>query len=100
MKRNDPLTCRIEDGVLIISIGVDCLAHAIQMSPGLSEFDEESGEWATPEVTDADKFAIEVVCELEAEAEDGTTLVHIAFDRAAANAIENGAQGVKLPGDE
>ena len=99
MNRHDPLKCFIEDGVLVMQIGVECLAHAIKLNPDLTEYDDKTGEWIEPEITDADKFAAEVLMALKEESEDGTTLVHIAIDTAAMNAIENGAEGVKMPAD-
>lgn len=100
MNRHDPLKVYIEDGVLMMAIGVECLAHAIKLNPELQKWDEETGDWNEPEITDPDKFAKEVATALNDESEDGTTLVHIALDTAAMNAIENGAEGIKLPADE
>lgn len=100
MNRNDPLKCFIENGVLTMSIGVACLANAVKLNPDLAEYDSEAGEWNEPEITDPDKFAEEVLRAVQDESEDGTTLVHIALDTAAANAIENGAEGIKLPSDK
>jgi hypothetical protein len=99
MNRHDPLKCFIENGVLTMAIGVECLAIAVKFNPDLSEYDEKTGEWIEPEITDADKFAEEVLHAVRDESEDGTTLVHIALDTAAMNAIENGAEGIKLPAD-
>jgi hypothetical protein len=100
MNRNDPLKCCIEDGVLTIRIGVQCLANAVKLNPDLTQYDEKTGEWNEPEITDPDKFALEVLRAVESESEDGTTLVHIALDAAAMNAIENGAEGIALPDDK
>lgn len=99
MNRHDPLKCCIEDGVLIMQIGVEALAHVVQFNPELTQFDEKSGEWTEPKVTDPDKFAAGVLIALQDEDEDGTTLVHTAIDTAAMNAIENGAEGITIPGD-
>jgi len=49
-----------------------------------------------PKFTDLPTFAKEFVRELNREAEDGTTLVHIALDAALTRAIENGAEGVEI----
>jgi hypothetical protein len=99
MNRHDPLKCCIEDGVLVIQIGVEWLARAVKLNPDLTEYDEKSGEWIEPKITDPDKFAVEVLHAIQDESEDGTTLVHMALDTAAMNAIENGAEGIVLPGD-
>lgn len=98
--RDEPLDCKIIGGRLIMSIGIECLAHAIKLNPELGKWDDESGEWNEPEITDPDKFAKEVMIALQDESEDGTTLVHVALDKAAMNAIENGAEGIRLPADE
>jgi hypothetical protein len=99
MNRNDPLKCCIEDGVLIMQIGVEVLAHAVKLNPELTEYDERTGDWDEPKITDPDKFAAEVLRALVDEDDEGTTLVHIAIDTAAMNAIENGAEGIQIPSD-
>lgn len=99
MDRNTPLECSIKDGVLTMQIGVDVIAHAVKLSPALQHYDEKSGEYLEPTITDADKFAAEILKELKSESEDGTTLIHIALDKAAVIAIEWGAEGINLPGD-
>ncbi|MCK5608211.1 hypothetical protein KAR91_40390 [Candidatus Pacearchaeota archaeon] len=84
---NSQMDIRIIEGQFVITVGVnlaidatmncadDCLAN---------EFD----------VVDKDKFASEILSELRAEAEDGTNLIHRAFDKAALKAVESGATGV------
>lgn len=99
MNRHDPLKCCIEDGVLIMQIGVEVLAHAVKLNPDLTQYDEKTGQWIEPEITDVDKFAQAVLQQVLAEDDDGTTPVHIALDTAAMNAIECGAEGIKLPSD-
>jgi hypothetical protein len=99
MNRNDPLKCFIDDGILTMRIGVEVLAKAIELDPGLSMYDEATGEFIEPKITDVDKFAEEVLHAIKAEGEDGTTLIHQALDRAAMAAIEMGAEGIKLPDD-
>jgi len=99
MNRHDPLKCCIEDGVLIMQIGVEVLAKAVQLNPDLAELDEKTEEWVEPEITDPDKFARAILTAIQDESDDGTTLIHMALDTAAMNAIENGAEGIKLPSD-
>jgi hypothetical protein len=84
--RNDPLKAEINDGRLVISIGVDTLCHAIEIgrSYGLGDIT----------ITDKDIFVKELLNELNNESEDGSTIIHRMFDKAASNAIENGALGV------
>jgi hypothetical protein len=99
MNRHDSLKCFIEDGVLTMQIGVEVIANAVKLNPELTEYDEKSEEWIEPEITDADKFAKAILSELKVESDEGTTLIHVALDTAAMNAIENGAEGIKLPSD-
>lgn len=90
--KNQPLAIEVEDGVLHIRIGVDALAYAVQCWP----------EWPCDDnceplfrITDNDKFATEFVRELKREEEDGSTLLHRAFDKAATEVIEQGGEGVE-----
>lgn len=79
------LTVQIEGDDLVIRIGSALLLHAVQ----------NGANWdGTMEITDPEKFLGEIVRELESESEDGTTLLHIAFDKAALNAVENGSEYV------
>lgn len=93
------LTAEVRGGRLVISIGVNLLANALELGPELSHYDEATGEWSHPKVTDAVVFAREIAIELEREEEDGTTPVHRMLDAAALKAIESGALGIRLPGD-
>ena len=81
--RNQPLQVEINNGRLVITIGVDLLCFATEHSPAMN--------WLN--ITDNDTFVKEVLNELLAEEEDGTTLVHRMFDAAATQACENGAEG-------
>lgn len=89
--REQPLRVEITDeGLLLISIGIETLGHAVELKPGYSKSDGSSAVT----ITNIDQFAAAVALELESEEEDGTTLVHIALDEAADQAIENGAEGI------
>ncbi|MGL4925633.1 MAG: hypothetical protein ACRC4K_02180 [Plesiomonas shigelloides] len=72
---------------LVISIGKETLLHAIETgrSYGLGDV----------KIINNELFLEEIVRELNAEREDGTTLIHEAIDQAVSNAIENGADGVE-----
>jgi hypothetical protein len=98
--RERPLEVSVEDGEIVIRIGVDTLRVAVQSCPSLERYDADSGNFLEPIVLDADLFASEVVTELAREEEDGTTVVHQLFDQAFLDAIGNGANGVQMPGDE
>ena len=90
-ERESPLTVKVEGGALVIAIGVETLAFAVLAG-------EVFQEGVT--VPDPDKFAKEVVRELEQEREDGATPVHLLLDRAAERAAENGAEGIHFPDDD
>lgn len=89
--RDQELQVVIEDGRLIMSIGINLLTSAAIECDALDHGDFE--------ITDADVFAAEIARKLEDEEEDGTTLIHHAFDRAAELAIESGCDGVRGAGD-
>ena len=100
-KRTQPLTVEREDGRLVISIGIYMLARGIEASPDqrIAPYDEASRTFRPPRITDDDKFADAMVTALIDEEGDGTTVIHKLLDNTAANAIENGCEGVEL-GDE
>ena len=91
--RNQQIEIIITDGILNISIGVDLLVHAV--TNGSDFWDEVSLK-----VTDNDLFVAAIAHELELEQEDGTTLVHLMFDKAAENAVENGCEGIEETEEE
>lgn len=86
--RNAPLQTEIKDGQLVISIGVDTLCHAVSIgrSYGMGEIT----------VSNNDVFANELLNELNDESEDGSTAVHRMLDDAASQAIENGADDLRI----
>lgn len=98
--RGRPLQVLIEDGEIVIRIGIDTLQMAVRACPELENYDSETASFHEPVVVDPEVFASEVFYELTREAEDGTTLVHDMFDNAFLCAIEQGAEGIRMPGDE
>ncbi len=92
-------TITVENGVLLsIKIGVNVLVNAVRYDPQLVAFDDD-GESYEPEVTDPAKWLDALATALRSEEEDGTTPVHRMLDKAAMEAIENGAEGIKTGGD-
>jgi hypothetical protein len=79
--KNQPLNVEIKDGAISISIGVETLAKVVELKGGS----------LACKITNPAKFAIDVLVELTAEQEDGTTEVHLLLDQAAQQAIENGS---------
>lgn len=93
------LSVRLRNGRVVIEIGIATLATVARHMPALEVFDEEALEWFEPRVPDPGAFARAVVATLNSEEEDGTTLVHVMFDRAIIEAIEQGAEGI-VTGDD
>jgi hypothetical protein len=83
--RQQPLKVEIVDGRLVVSIGVGLLCYAVQGAGGC-DF----------RVTNEDAFAADIARELERDEEDGTTLLHRAFDKAASEAVEGGSEAAGL----
>lgn len=85
------LRCFVSRGVMTIEIGVDALAFAAIHSP--DRWDEAMREPAERfAVTNATRFAKDVVHELLDEAEDGSSLLTNVIDAACEKAIEQGSQ--------
>lgn len=94
------LRVEIANGEISIHLPIGVLHMAAQWCPELNEYDPEGGDYKKPIVTDARLFAEAVVAALVDEAENGSTLVTRMFDRAFCAAVDNGADGIHLPGDE
>ncbi len=84
----------IIDGKIEISIDVAALPMIVN---GSCCCDSMEGLW---KVTDAETFAKEVCRALNDEREDGTTRVHMMFDAAFMEAINQGAEGVEEVDEE
>jgi hypothetical protein len=94
-KKNDPLTVTVRGGVLQISIGCNVLASAIATGDDFHRFDDEKDEYVRDfAITDGEKFAADVMRELEREEEDGSTLLSKLLDEAGRSAIDDGSGGV------
>lgn len=91
-KRESPLGVKIVDDQLQITIGIETLAFAAERYDYFWEGADDDVK-----VTDPDEFAKDVVRELESEEEDGTTLVHLMFDKAFRAVVENGGESIYIP---
>jgi hypothetical protein len=83
---------------LLIKVKVSVLQDAMRMNPS-------DDSYAHYRVTDATAFAVDVANWLNAEDEQGTTLVHQMLDQGIAAAIDNGSEHVEEgeraePGEE
>ena len=92
-----PLTIGIECDNLVIRIGIETLAFAVENCPDPFFWDEE----ARPRVKVFDRtvWAHEFIRQLTHEEEDGSTPLDRLFDQMAIAAIEDGAQGVHVRED-
>jgi hypothetical protein len=91
-----PLRCAVIRGRLVVSIGIDTLAFAASQHDPWVVWDAERNDYRRRlKVTDAHEFAADIVRVLTCEAEDGTTVVHILFDNAALEAMEQGSLAVE-----
>ena len=86
----------IAGGKLVISIGIDALAVAVEGNPLLEEGEDFDG----PKVTNPDRFASELLGALRDEDEEGANAIHRVLDQASLAAVENGAEGIRVAGDE
>jgi hypothetical protein len=89
--RDQGLTIEIVDGRVMISIGIDALIFAVKGSEMWEEQLENQRGWS---IGNEDGFAQDIVAELEDEQEDGTTEVHLMFDRAIQRAFDQGSLNV------
>jgi hypothetical protein len=84
MSKEQLLDIKIKGDLLHITIGVDALIWSLE------------GAMCCPfKITNKKKFLKEFLNYINSEEEDGATLIHRAFDEAANNAFENGAEGMK-----
>lgn len=94
--RNAPLDCKIEDGEVIIRIGVDTLSFAAQSREPFTQYDDTVGDWRKFWiVSDADQFALDVRQEMIREEEDGSSPLTNLLDKMFENALDQGSLGVQ-----
>jgi hypothetical protein len=95
---NQRLRCIVQDGKLVIEIGIDVLAFASVRAPFLVK-DGRGGEERGAIILDPEGWARDVEYALTAEAEDGSSLLTDLFDKAARLAWEDGSEYIH-GGDE
>lgn len=98
--RNDKLSVSISDGRLVISLGIETLVWALEHSGPLEEYNERTGEYENPKVTDVDAFAKDVMYSLLEEEEDGSNAITRLLDSAMLNAIEQGSENVEMTSEK
>ena len=93
-----PLFVGVEDGQLVIRIGVDTLAYAFEVGEENNPYDDEAMDFVRSwKVTDKLKFAKGVANHLCDEEEDGSTPLTDILDKAYIGAVED-AMGVDEDG--
>lgn len=92
---NEPLRVKVKQGRLVISIGVQTLAFAVENGSAFEVYVGE--EYVGPKIMDRAAFARAVAVELKREDEDGSTLLTKMLDEAAELAMESGLDCVELP---
>lgn len=80
----------IEDWAIVIRVPVSVLPAALEQNP-------RDDSYRGSLITNLEGFARDVVRELNREEEDGTTPIHLLFDKAMAEAIEQGSLHYAFP---
>lgn len=82
--KDEPLTYAVVGDRLVLSIGIDTLAHAMRLTP---EFEDDRGPRLT--IKDERAFAISIAAQLEGnEDETGETSITRALIKAAGEVVE------------
>jgi hypothetical protein len=96
--REAPLTVTLQDERVVIAVGIDTLAHCWMTGPERDRlrWDDLTNDYDPniARIVEPQTFAEDVVRELKREQEDGTTPVHLLFDKAMLEAVEQGSLGV------
>lgn len=91
-----PLSVEVQDGDLVIRIGINVLAFACDRSNENNPFDDRANDYRQMfQVTDPLEFAKDVRIALCAEGEDGSTLMTDLLDKVCMEAIYQGSTGVR-----
>lgn len=93
--RSQPLEVKIDNGRLVISIGVDTLAYAFENSDGNMKYNDEHKDWLPVDlVEDKDVFASEVIVSMLKEDEDGSTSISRYLDDTMMESVNYGNLGI------
>lgn len=90
-----PLKVSVRNGRLIISIGVDVLAHAFKFAEWAIRYDDTKDDYVQPyQVVDASELAKDVMHAMLHERADGSTPLSDFLDAMTQAAVEDGSLGV------
>lgn len=94
-----PLTVAVENDQLVVRIGIDTLAHAAAHCERFYDYDQHDSP-PYVKITDTLEFARGVLRQLEAEAEDGSSIISDALDDAIVEAHGDGSEGIDYGDDD
>lgn len=90
-----PLAVKVEQGRLVIEIGIHTLAHAAAFSDWANPFDEKRDDYIRNfAITDPEQFAQDVMHAMLAEREDGSSPLSDFLDEMMQAAISDGSLGL------
>ena len=90
------LETKIENGALVIRVGIGTLAHAFHFNLDNNLRNDETKDFVqTWKVVNPVQFAKDVMVEIDREEEDGTTPLHRLFDKACMDAVNQGSEGIE-----
>jgi hypothetical protein len=96
-----PLRAAVEDGKLIVAIGIETLAFAFEKSEENNPYDEHTGDFKEKlRIGDKLQFSDDVVRAMNDEAEDGSTPLTRFIDSMMQEAVNQGSLGILDPEDE
>lgn len=93
------LEVKIERDAVVIRIGIQTLAHAVTYADWANNWkeSEDGGDYIrTFAITDVRQFAKDVVSAMQAEEEDGSSLLTDLLDKAAEEAVNDGSLGLDV----
>jgi len=87
-----PLEVRVENGQLVIAIGIQVLAHAVTYADWANPYDAQKHDYIrTFAITDAQAFAEDVAHAMRREREDGSTPLSDFLDKVTEAAVDDGS---------
>lgn len=91
-----PLGLGIEDGQIVIRLGVRTNVWAFEHSNDNNPFDDAKRDFVQKyRVIDPEEFAQDIICAMQEEAEDGSSPLSDFFDRMDEAAVNDGSIGVE-----
>lgn len=92
MNNQAPLSVSVQDGELVIRIGVDALAMAFAYSDWANQYDEGDDAYIrNVAITDTIRFAKDVALAMQHEEENGSSPLTDLLDSATQAAVEDGS---------